>query len=92
MGSHSTHLGNVFLRVELCQELENLAFQHFKPPVNESRPSMVSLDLSGTADTSRTTLEINRKKVPTLYAKILGVLSQYRYDELALCNYFYTYS
>jgi hypothetical protein len=66
------------LRPELCLELENLAFHHFRP-VSEAKTSVVSIDLGLSNDSSRTTLEINRRKIPTMYAKIVGILSKYRF-------------
>ncbi len=53
-------------------ELEQLAFKYLKPPERKE----------GDVD-DLTLVPANRLKIPTLYAKILGSLSQFRFKDIA---------
>jgi hypothetical protein len=70
------------LRPELCLELENVAFLYFRAP-SEGKNSVVGINLDLSPDSSRSTLDLNRKKIPTLYAKLLGTLSRFRLRDIA---------
>eukprot|EP01122_Echinamoeba_exundans_P011512 TRINITY_DN4599_c0_g1_i1.p1 TRINITY_DN4599_c0_g1~~TRINITY_DN4599_c0_g1_i1.p1 ORF type:complete len:3193 (+),score=542.19 TRINITY_DN4599_c0_g1_i1:78-9656(+) len=70
------------LKPELCLELENVAFLYFRAP-SEGKNSVVGINLDLSPDSSRSTLDLNRKKIPTLYAKLLGTLSRFRLREIA---------
>lgn len=70
------------LKPEFCLELENVAFLYFRAP-SEGKNSVVGINLDLSADSSRSTLDLNRKKIPTLYAKLLGTLSRFRLREIA---------
>jgi hypothetical protein len=60
------------LEESLSIELEQLAFKYLKPPERKE----------GDVD-DLTLVPANRLKIPTLYAKILGSLSQFRFKDIA---------